>query len=147
MGFQRTVYYLGSRWRYVRVCVTVRLPRSPRNCPIEFPFDMRFRLVGATSGKLYTNNFICSINTLTSFPGSGVFKVDLTDDIIEDPQDDNYLILLFNACQVNFCFDIDLKDGVSRPGQGQRFPIEISRTPDQGRSTILDPVNAVIVIS
>ena len=145
MGFQRTVYSLGSGQMSVEVCVTVHSPISPRNCPIQFPFDIRFR---NTSGKLCTNNqFTNFINTVTSFPGSVVFKVDLTDDIIEDPQDDNYLILLFNACQVNFCFDIDLKDGVSRPGQGQRFPIEISRTPDHGRSIILNPVRAEIVIS
>ena len=62
VGFENTVYSLRSG-QSVSVCVIVHTPISPRNCPIEFPFDMRFQLVGATSGKFYTNNiviFICS---------------------------------------------------------------------------------------
>ena len=92
---------------------------------------------------------ICSINTFTSFPGSGNFTVDhhLRNDIVVDDEDANYLNLLFNSCQVNFCFDVKLKDGISRPARGRRFPIEIDRTPDHGRTTILDPVDAEIVIS
>ena len=84
---------------------------------------------------------------LTSFHGSGNFTVDVSDDIVVDGEDANYLNLLFNSCQVNFCFDVDLKDGVSRPAQGQRFPIKVGRTPGHGRTTILGPVDAEIVIS
>ena len=87
------------------------------------------------------------ISLFTSFPGSDVFKVDLSDTIIVDGGDANYLNLLFNSCQWRFCFNVDLKDGVSRPAQGQRYPIEISRTPDLSRSIILDPVDAEILIS
>ena len=56
-----------------------------------------------------------------------------------------YNTIVFSTCQVDLCFDIDLNDGVSRPAQGQPFPIEFSRTPDH-RSTILDPVNGDIMI-
>jgi hypothetical protein len=78
---------------------------------------------------------------------NSIFKVDVSNDIIVDNDDASYLILLFHSCQRNFCFNIDLKDGVSRPARGERFPIELSRTPDHGRSTNYDPVDAEIVIS
>ena len=64
-----------------------------------------------------------------------------------DGDDSSYLNLLFDSCQRNFCFNVDLKDGVSRPARGERFPIELSRVPDHGRSTLLDPVDGEIVIS
>ena len=74
-------------------------------------------------------------------------KVDVSNDIIVDDEDASYLNLLFDSCQRNFCFNIDLEDGVSRPARGERFPIQLSRTPDHGGRTILDPVDGEIVIS
>ena len=73
--------------------------------------------------------------------------MELNSDIVVDIDDSSYLNLLFDSCQRNFCFSVDLKDGVSRPTQGERFPIELSRTPDHGRTTLLDPVDGEIVIS
>ena len=70
----------------------------------------------------------------------------LEGDVITDSYDDRYYLILFSTCQVDLCFDIDLKDGVSRPAQGQRFPIEVSKSPDDGRGTIVDPMNGDIVI-
>ena len=72
--------------------------------------------------------------------------MDVSNDIVVD-YDASYLNLLFDSCQRNLCFNIDLKDGISRPARGERFPIELSRTPDHGRTTLLDPVDAEIVIS
>ena len=48
------------------------------------------------------------------------------------------VILLFNSCQRRMCFDVSLREGVSRPEPG-RYGIRVARTPDHGRSTILDP--------
>ena len=73
--------------------------------------------------------------------------MDVSNDITVDGDDASYLNLIFDSCQIHFCFNIDLKDGVSRPAQGERFQIELSRTPDHGRSTIIDPADAEIVIS
>ena len=73
--------------------------------------------------------------------------MDVSNDIVVDSDDASYLNLLFDSCQRNFCFNIDLKDGISRPARGERFPIELSRTPDHGRTTYSDPVDAEIVIS
>ena len=68
-------------------------------------------------------------------------------DIMRDLIDHKYINLHFSICQVDLCFDVDLKSGVDRPAQGQRFPIQLSRMPNQGRNTALDPVNGHIVIS
>ena len=73
--------------------------------------------------------------------------MELNSDIVVDGKDSSYLNLLFNTCQRNFCFGIDLKDGVSRPARGEQFPIELSRTPDHGIFILLDPVDGEIVIS
>ena len=51
VGFQNTVYTLSSGQSSVSVCVTVHRPTGT-DCPIQFPFDMRFQLVGDdTNGK------------------------------------------------------------------------------------------------
>ena len=73
--------------------------------------------------------------------------MELNSDIVVDKDDSSYLNLLFDSCQRNFCFNVDLKDGVSRPARGEQFSIELSRTPDHGSSTLLDPVDGEIVIS
>ena len=73
--------------------------------------------------------------------------MDRSSDIVVDGEDSSYLNLLFDSCQRNFCFNIDLMDGVSRPARGEQFPIELSRVPDHGRTTLLDPVDGEIVIS
>ena len=60
--------------------------------------------------------------------------------IIEDPDGnrEHDVNLLFNSCQRRMCFDISLKANVTRPDQGQQFGIGIAKTPDHGRSVILD---------
>ena len=47
-------------------------------------------------------------------------------------------ILLFDSYQREFCFDIILKEGVARPESGS-FGISVTRTPNHGRSTTLNP--------
>ena len=71
--------------------------------------------------------------------------MDLNDDIIIDERDNTYALLLFDSCQKNFCFNVHLKPGVDRPAQGQRFELEVARTPDHGRNLILNPATAEIV--
>ena len=51
--------------------------------------------------------------------------------------------LFFKACQRRMCFHVTLKDGVSVPTQGQRFPVRIVRTSDQ--SIAQSPVEGFIV--
>ena len=72
--------------------------------------------------------------------------MDLNDDIVIDRRDATYLNLLFDSCQKNFCFNVYLKPGVDRPAQGQRFELELARTPDHGRNLILNPVMAEIAV-
>ena len=82
---------------------------------------------------------------LEVFLSSDIFKVPVSqsprpeggieDDNNNDRRD---VILLFNSCQRRICFSVNLRAGVSRPNHGETFGIRIERTPDHGRTTILD---------
>ena len=72
---------------------------------------------------------------------SDVFEVDETQTFTEghgservDMQDS---VLLYNSCQRKVCFDVSLKIE-TRPKSGERFTISVERSPDHGRSIVLD---------
>ena len=49
------------------------------------------------------------------------------------------VILEFNSCQRRFCFDVEVKAGTMLQSlPAPEYMISIARTPDHGRTTILD---------
>ena len=123
----------------MQVCVLISRPTpSQTSCPISFPFDIIFRLSTEAAGM--NSVMLCDI-LLVLFFVSDVFEVDETQTLSEshgiervDMQDS---VLLYNSCQRKFCFDVSLKIE-TRPERGERFTISVERSPDHGRSIVLD---------
>ena len=145
MGLERTSYQLFSGANSAEVCVSVSEP-SPdvSSCPITFPLDLNFHLTDPSSGigSQHWTYLQCHNPILLS--DLDYFVVDETQSprpeggIDREDGDIQDIILQFNSCQRRMCFDVSLRESVSRPAP-DRYGIRVARTPDHGRNIVVDP--------